>query len=156
MRLTEKSRIRISANQNVGRPMPITGIAPIRWSRMPLGLLAAMKAVDQAKALGVIKNAFDFLGTDPRVKATTRAVIGWCFGGGWSLALSLVEPVDATVIYYGRCTQSAAELRSSWLRAIRMATPRRFSMIARRNIVGIAHSSPSRRSAAVSSGTRIS
>ena len=37
-------------------------------------------------------------------------VIGWCFGGGWSLALSLAEPVDATVIYYGRCTQSAAEL----------------------------------------------
>jgi len=37
-------------------------------------------------------------------------VIGWCFGGGWSLNLSLAEPVDATVVYYGRVGKSAAEL----------------------------------------------
>ena len=31
-------------------------------------------------------------------------VIGWCFGGGWSLrtALALPESIDATVIYYGQ------------------------------------------------------
>lgn len=31
-------------------------------------------------------------------------VIGWCFGGGWSLrtALLLGDEIDATVIYYGR------------------------------------------------------
>ncbi len=31
-------------------------------------------------------------------------VIGWCFGGGWSLVTALNEPdgIDATVIYYGR------------------------------------------------------
>jgi len=31
-------------------------------------------------------------------------VIGWCFGGGWSLqtALMLPDEIDATVIYYGR------------------------------------------------------
>ena len=31
-------------------------------------------------------------------------VIGWCFGGGWSLATALDQPdgIDATVIYYGR------------------------------------------------------
>jgi carboxymethylenebutenolidase len=30
-------------------------------------------------------------------------VIGWCFGGGWSLATTLLMPdkIDATVIYYG-------------------------------------------------------
>lgn len=35
---------------------------------------------------------------------------GWCFGGGWSLNTSLATPIDATVIYYGRVTQSAEEL----------------------------------------------
>ena len=31
-------------------------------------------------------------------------VIGWCFGGGWSLqtALMLGDEIDATIIYYGR------------------------------------------------------
>ena len=38
--------------------------------------------------------------------------MGWCFGGGWSLAGSIAAPVEATVIYYGRCTQKAAELAS--------------------------------------------
>jgi len=36
--------------------------------------------------------------------------VGWCFGGGWSLNGSLVAPVDATVIYYGRLTDDAARL----------------------------------------------
>ncbi len=36
--------------------------------------------------------------------------VGWCFGGGWSLNASLATPVDATVIYYGRCAKSAAEV----------------------------------------------
>jgi len=35
--------------------------------------------------------------------------VGWCFGGGWSLNASIATPVDATVIYYGRCNASAAE-----------------------------------------------
>ena len=33
----------------------------------------------------MITAALDFLATDARVQAQTRAVIGWCFGGGWSL-----------------------------------------------------------------------
>jgi len=39
-------------------------------------------------------------------------VIGWCFGGGWSLATALLEPegVDATVIYYGRLVTDEEEL----------------------------------------------
>ena len=37
--------------------------------------------------------------------------IGWCFGGGWSLNASIAEPVDATVVYYGRVNQPAAELK---------------------------------------------
>ncbi|NQU57694.1 MAG: dienelactone hydrolase family protein [Rhodospirillales bacterium] len=36
--------------------------------------------------------------------------VGWCFGGGWSLNVSLVSKVDATVIYYGRVNKKAHEL----------------------------------------------
>ncbi len=38
--------------------------------------------------------------------------VGWCFGGGWSLNASIATPVDATVIYYGRVTREAADLRN--------------------------------------------
>lgn len=37
-------------------------------------------------------------------------VVGWCFGGGWSLNGSIVAPVDATVIYYGKCDLPAEQL----------------------------------------------
>jgi carboxymethylenebutenolidase len=30
-------------------------------------------------------------------------IVGWCFGGGWALNASVATPVDATVIYYGKC-----------------------------------------------------
>ena len=36
--------------------------------------------------------------------------VGWCFGGGWSLNVSLATPVDATVVYYGNVTKAAEEL----------------------------------------------
>lgn len=41
-------------------------------------------------------------------------VIGWCFGGGWSLrtALAFPDKVDAAVIYYGRLTTDPDELQS--------------------------------------------
>ncbi len=38
------------------------------------------------------------------------ATLGWCFGGGWSLNASIAEPVDATVIYYGRVDRPAEQL----------------------------------------------
>ena len=39
-------------------------------------------------------------------------VIGWCFGGGWSLATALLAPdkIDATVIYYGHLETDPAKL----------------------------------------------
>ncbi len=36
--------------------------------------------------------------------------VGWCFGGGWSLNVSMAVPVDATVVYYGRVNKKADEL----------------------------------------------
>lgn len=37
-------------------------------------------------------------------------VIGWCFGGGWALNGSTLAPVDATVVYYGKCDLPAEQL----------------------------------------------
>jgi len=44
--------------------------------------------------------------------ATRIGVIGWCFGGGWSLQTSLLAPADvkATVIYYGHLETDPAKL----------------------------------------------
>ena len=39
------------------------------------------------------------------------ATLGWCFGGGWALSAATVEPVDATVVYYGRVNHPTGELR---------------------------------------------
>ncbi|HEX3553212.1 MAG TPA: dienelactone hydrolase family protein [Thermoanaerobaculia bacterium] len=44
--------------------------------------------------------------------ATRIGVIGWCFGGGWSLQTALLAPNDigATVIYYGHLETDPAKL----------------------------------------------
>jgi len=49
-----------------------------------------------------LRQAHGYLGE--RLGATRVGVIGWCFGGGWSLRTALLLPgeIDATVIYYGR------------------------------------------------------
>jgi carboxymethylenebutenolidase len=45
--------------------------------------------------------------------APKLGVIGWCFGGGWSLqaALAMPEAVDAVVMYYGRVVTDPAALQ---------------------------------------------
>jgi len=57
-----------------------------------------------------LRQAYRYLSEDqgaPRV-----GVIGWCFGGAWSLrtALLLPDEVDATVIYYGKLVTDRDEL----------------------------------------------
>jgi carboxymethylenebutenolidase len=49
-----------------------------------------------------LRQAYDYLATE--IRAPRIGVIGWCFGGGWSLrtALMLPDEIDAAVIYYGR------------------------------------------------------
>jgi carboxymethylenebutenolidase len=62
-----------------------------------------MQAVMQDRAAGEenLRQAYSYLET--KQKAPKIGVIGWCFGGGWSLATALMLPdkIDATVIYYG-------------------------------------------------------
>jgi carboxymethylenebutenolidase len=60
------------------------------------------KAVDAAVARDTLRAAYAALASDPRIKATRRGSIGWCFGGKWSLNLALAEPgLNAAVVYYG-------------------------------------------------------
>jgi carboxymethylenebutenolidase len=80
-------------------------------AKTPDEAMAAMKGVDDAAAAKVIDAAFDFLAHDPRVAARKKAVIGWCFGGGWSLQASLAHPdLDGTIIYYGMLDPDPAHL----------------------------------------------
>jgi carboxymethylenebutenolidase len=77
------------------------------------GAMEAMKEVDDDEALRVLQAAHEFLAADPRVRAPKRGVIGWCFGGGWSLQLALAAPdLDAAVIYYGRLVTDPEVLRA--------------------------------------------
>lgn len=75
--------------------------------------MAAMKKVEPETAKKVLLEAHAFLKKDPRVAASKRGVMGWCFGGKWSLELALAAPdVDATVVYYGHVTTDAERLRA--------------------------------------------
>lgn len=66
--------------------------------------------LDQEKALGMLRDGAAFL---RRSGARKIAVIGWGFGGGMALALSLSgEPLDATVIYYGALQTDPESLRA--------------------------------------------
>jgi carboxymethylenebutenolidase len=65
--------------------------------------MSAMKSVDDAKAAATISAALEFASTDPRIMATRKAVIGWCFGGGWSYKTALAHPeLAGAIIYYGQ------------------------------------------------------
>jgi carboxymethylenebutenolidase len=58
----------------------------------------------------ILRQAYAYLDGQ---KAPRVGVIGWCFGGGWSLATALLLPdkIDATVIYYGRLVTDPEKLR---------------------------------------------
>jgi len=73
---------------------------------------ALMKQVmaDPAQAQENLKQAYDYL--HDKQGAGKIGVIGWCFGGGWSLGTTLLMPdkIDATVIYYGHLETDKAKL----------------------------------------------
>ncbi|MGE0641466.1 MAG: dienelactone hydrolase family protein [Thermoanaerobaculia bacterium] len=76
---------------------------------------SAMKAMQEALAQAPrltenLRQAHAYL--EKQTKATKVGVIGWCFGGGWSLAtaLDLGDGIDAAVMYYGRVVTAPAEL----------------------------------------------
>lgn len=80
-------------------------------AKTPDEAMAAMKQVDPAKAKATLAAALDFAAKDPRIAAPKRAVIGWCFGGAWSLQAAMAQPqLDGAIIYYGQLETDPAKL----------------------------------------------
>jgi carboxymethylenebutenolidase len=73
-----------------------------------------MKAVmaDKDSAKDNLKQAYAYL--HDHEHATKLGVIGWCFGGGWSLQTALLFPdkLDAAVMYYGQPVTDVATLKT--------------------------------------------
>ncbi|GAA5522603.1 dienelactone hydrolase family protein [Aliifodinibius salicampi] len=71
-------------------------------------------SVNDEEAIDNLTQAYNYLTKEQN--AGNIGVIGWCFGGAWSLQTALAHPdkIDATVIYYGRLvtdTEQLAELQ---------------------------------------------
>ena len=79
----------------------------------PEEAMAAMKTVDPARSQEILKTAHQYLMTSSRVQATHTGVVGWCFGGAWSLRAGMAIPeLNAVVMYYGRPVLNVDELKS--------------------------------------------
>jgi carboxymethylenebutenolidase len=62
-----------------------------------------MRGLPEDRAVRDLKAAVAYLRSRPDVDGSRIASIGWCMGGGYSLALALAEPTLAgAVLYYGR------------------------------------------------------
>lgn len=68
-----------------------------------------MQAVKTDEATTTVKAWIPWLAANAQGTGKV-ATMGFCFGGAWSLNASLATPVDGTIIYYGRCDKTAAEL----------------------------------------------
>ncbi|HEX5340510.1 MAG TPA: dienelactone hydrolase family protein [Gammaproteobacteria bacterium] len=78
----------------------------------PADAEALMKDVfaDNTAAEANLRQTYAYLHN--KANASRIGVIGWCFGGGWSLqtALMLPDKIDATVMYYGQPVDDVAAL----------------------------------------------
>ncbi|MBK9335731.1 MAG: dienelactone hydrolase family protein [Lewinellaceae bacterium] len=68
-----------------------------------------MQACDPARASAIIQGAAKYAGENADFR-----VMGWCFGGGWSLqaALLLGDKAKACVIYYGMPEKDVEKLKT--------------------------------------------
>jgi len=73
------------------------------------GQLATGVRNNQDKAVEKMKDAVKYL--KDTENAAKIGSLGWCFGGGESLQLSLNEKLDATVIYYGSLVTDKEQLK---------------------------------------------
>lgn len=72
-----------------------------------------MRGLPEDRAIRDLKAAFDYLRSRDDVDAARIGSVGWCMGGGYSLALALEEPkLAGTVIYYGRLVTDDARIKS--------------------------------------------
>jgi carboxymethylenebutenolidase len=71
-----------------------------------------MRGLPEDRATRDLKAAVAFLKTQKNVDAAKIGTIGWCMGGGYSLAAAIAEPtVKATVINYGRLVTDEQTLK---------------------------------------------
>lgn len=75
------------------------------------GARKLQNAVDKPQALELAATWVKWLRDHPDGNGKV-GVLGYCFGGAWSLNFSIAVPVDATVIYYGYVNKTADELKS--------------------------------------------
>lgn len=69
-----------------------------------------MRGMPEDRAMRDLQAAVAYLKSRPDVDATRIGSIGWCMGGGYSLALALAEPLTGSVIYYGRLVTDPAKI----------------------------------------------
>lgn len=106
--------IRSMANQLAGEGYAALAVDLYhgRSATTPARAIALMKGVfaDKAAASSNLRQAYVYL--HAREHAPRVGVIGWCFGGGWSLqtALMLPDKINAVVMYYGEPVDKVAEL----------------------------------------------
>ena len=80
-------------------------------AREPDEAMKLMRAVDPDAAQAMLRAAHEFLASEPRIAAQRRGVVGWCFGGSWSLRHAIATAdLDAAVVYYGQPVTDPAEL----------------------------------------------
>lgn len=67
-----------------------------------------MQETKTERAQAIIKGAINYVGTKADI-----ATIGWCFGGGWSLQVSLLagKQAKACVMYYGMPEENLSQLK---------------------------------------------
>jgi len=75
----------------------------------PDGAMQLVRSVDEDAARANLRAAYHYL---EKRGASRIGVIGWCFGGGWSLQTALLFPdsLDAAVIYYGHLVTDPEKL----------------------------------------------
>lgn len=70
-----------------------------------------MRGLPEDRAVGDLQSAFNYLASRSDVDPARVGVIGWCMGGGYSLALAIAEPrLKASVINYGRLVTDPATI----------------------------------------------
>jgi carboxymethylenebutenolidase len=70
-----------------------------------------MRGMPEDRALADLKAGFEYLASNPSVDPKRIGSIGWCMGGGYSLALAAAEPrLRACVINYGRLITDPAAI----------------------------------------------
>jgi carboxymethylenebutenolidase len=72
-----------------------------------------MRGLPEDRAVRDLRAAFEYLRSRGDVEATRIGSIGWCMGGGYSLALALAEPkLAGSVIDYGRLVTDDEKIKS--------------------------------------------